>query len=478
MDDGRWTIPDIVHRPSSIVFLEQTMTLLGNRIVMMVGVALLLVAAGFAFAPVVANQMAPQTNAQADGTTALSGGAPASGGYTDRTISEMQARVAANSEDYMALASLGIAYLQKVRESNDPTYYTQAEEALNKSLALKPDYYDAVAAFGSLELSRHQFADALRWGIKARDINPHKSFAYGVIGDAQIELGKYDEAVDTFQQMVDLRPDLSSYARVSYARELYGDVPGAIEAMQQAVESGSPAAENTAWTRVQLGNLYFNSNQLDKAEAEYNHALTDYPNYLHALAGLAAVMASRGETDAAVKLYKQSLAIVPMPQYLTALGDLYTVLGDTKSAKEQYDLVAFTYKLFEANGVNAGVEKAAFLADQNQDAAEAVKLARAAAAERDDVHTLDTLAWALYRAGQYNEALEAEQRAMRLGTQNALFYFHAGMIYNKLGDHDKARQNLQKALDINPHFNLRYAKEAQEEIRNQKSEIRIETSDF
>src|SRR5205085_2357239 len=152
-------------------------------------------------------------------------------------------------------------------------------------------------------------------------------YAYGVVGVAQIELGKYDEAVSTFQKMVDLRPDLSSYSRVSYARELYGDVPGAIEAMQQAVSAGSPAAENTAWTRVQLGNLYFNSKQLDKAEAEYNNALHGYPDYLHALAGLAQVRAAQGNLDDAIRLYKQALAIVPLPQYLTALGDIYTLKG-------------------------------------------------------------------------------------------------------------------------------------------------------
>ena len=222
------------------------MSFLGNRLVMMAGVALVLVAAGFVFAPVVARQVAPQP--MADSSAALSDSVPATKGYTDRAIEQAQARVSGNSQDYMALTDLAIAYLQKARETNDPTYYTQAEQALNKALALKPDYYDAVASFGSLELSRHEFGKALEWGVKAKNLIPHKAFAFGVIGDAQIELGKYDEAVDTFQQMVDLKPDLSSYARVSYARELYGDVPGAIEAMRQAVDAGSPAAENTAWT--------------------------------------------------------------------------------------------------------------------------------------------------------------------------------------------------------------------------------------
>src|SRR5205823_4663651 len=240
----------------------------------------------------------------------------------------------------------------------------------NKALSLAPADYDSTAAMGSLELSRHEFAKALEWGLKAKALNIHKAYAFGVIGDAQIELGKYDEAVNTFQQMVDLRPDLSSYSRVSYARELYGDVPGAIEAMQQAVDAGSPAAENTAWVRVQLGNLYFNSGQLDKAEKEYNNALYFYPGYLHAKAGLAQVRAAQGRIDEAIKLYKDSVAGVPLPQYETALGDLYASKGDVASAKQQYDLVLFTYRLFEVNGLNANVEKAAFLADQDRDAAQ------------------------------------------------------------------------------------------------------------
>ncbi len=442
------------------------MSFLGNRLVMIAGLALLLLAAGFALAPVIARQVAaPQA---VDSASSSASSAPFGKGYTDRTIEGMQARVSGNSQDYMALTNLAIAYLQKARETNDPTYYTQAGQALDKALTLKPDYYDAVSSFGSLELSRHEFSKALDWGTKAKNINPRKSFAFGVIGDAQIELGRYDEAVNTFQQMVDLKPDLSSYSRVSYARELYGDVPGAIEAMLQAVDAGSPAAENTAWTRVQLGNLYFNSKQRDKAETEYKHALSDYPDYLHALAGLAQVKAAKGDTEGAIKLYQQSLAIVPLPQYLTALGDLYTLKGDAASAKQQYDTVLYIYKLFEANGVNANAEKAAFLSDQGQDPAQAVKLAELAAKERNDVHTMDTLAWSLYGAGRYQDALAAEKKAMRLGTQNALFFFHAGMIYEKLGDHANARQNLQKAMDINPYFSLRHAKEAADVLKGLK----------
>ena len=124
------------------------------------------------------------------------------------------------------------------------------------------------------------------------------------------------------------------------------------EPMQQAVNAGGPSAENTAWCRVQLGNLYFNSNRLDKAEQAYNGALAGYPNYLHAQAGLAMVRWAQGRNDEAIKLFRASVATVPLPQYLTALGDLLDSTGDKAGGKEQLDLVLYIYQVFEAGGVN------------------------------------------------------------------------------------------------------------------------------
>jgi tetratricopeptide (TPR) repeat protein len=284
------------------------------------------------------------------------------------------------------------------------------------------------------------------------------------MGDAQIELGQYEQAVQSFQEMVNIRPDLSSYSRVSYARELYGDVPGAIEAMQQAVNAGGPAAENTAWCRVQLGNLYFNSGQLAEAEQSYQAALAGYPKYLHAQAGLAIVRWAQGRNAEAIEFMKASVAVVPLPQYLTSLGDLMADSGDNTDAKTQSDLVLYIFQVFEAGGINVNIEKAAFLADHG-DAPSAVALAEQAAKTRNDIHTLDTLAWVYYKAGRYHDALASEQSAMRLGTQNALFYFHLGMIQDKLGNRTAAVANVQKALEINPYFSVQYSKEAQDFVR-------------
>ncbi len=430
----------------------------GNRLTLMLGLALLLVVGSLVLFPSVVKPESPPAPL-VEPAGVLASGVPTSG-YADRVIADMQSKLQRDATQDSWQAQLGMAYLQKARESNDPSYYTQAETTLKKALTLNPSNFDATAALGSLDLSRHQFREALDWGFKAHKLNPQKPYAYGVIADAQTELGEYDHAVETLDAMVKTRPDLSSYSRIAYARELHGDVEGAIAAMQQAAEAGGPAAENVGWTHWQLGNLYFNSGQLDKAEHEYNAALVAYPGYLHAQAGLASVRAAQGHPTEAIALYKQAIAAVPLPQYVQALGDLYLANGDSAGAKTEYDLVQYTYKVFESAGVDVGVEKAAFLADQDHDATEAVRLATAAAQWRQDIHTQDTQAWALYRAGRYKDALTVEQQAMRLGTQSALFYFHLGMIETGLGDTASARANLQKALTINPYFNVKYAPQA------------------
>lgn len=441
--------------------LKNSSSLLGSQYVLMLGVAMLLVAISLLAAPA----LAPPSVIGADATLAQAGSLLTSAsmapqGYADRIIDTMRKRTQAVPNDNNAWSSLGLAYQQKARETNDPTYYGQSDKALQKSLQLKPDDYNAIAGLGALNLSLHNFKLAREWGVKATALLPRKAYAYGVIGDAQIELGNYDQAIQAFQTMVDLRPDLSSYSRVSYARELYGDVPGALAAMEQAASAGGPAAENTAWTRVQVGNLYFNSNNMRQAENMYNQSLASYPNYLHAQAALAQVRWAQGKTDEAIELYKKSVANVPLPQYLTALGDIYTSIGDKKSAAVQYELVSYIYTIFEKNGVNVDRDKAGFFADHDMNLAGALQKAEAAALERRDVLTLDILAWARYKNGLYEAALKAEKDAMRIGTQNALFYYHLGMIQSKLGQSEEARKSVQKALSINPYFSILYSAQA------------------
>ncbi len=378
----------------------------------------------------------------------------------ERMVAQLQERLRRNPEDTAAYAQLGLALLQQVRETADPTLYTRAETALAEALKRDEGNFDAVIGQGALALARHQFTAALRWGERAHAINPFSTQAYGIIGDAQVELGQYDAAVTTVQKMVDTRPDLSSYSRVSYQRELHGDIAGAIVAMQQAVGAGNPAAEQTHWAAVQLGHLYFNSGDLRRAEAAYRQVLEIQPDYVYALAGIARVQAARGEVRTAIDTYRTIAERLPLPEFVIALGELYEVAEQQDTAKRQYELVHVIQQLNAEAGVDVDLELALFDVDHGAAPALALDRARVAYTQRPTVYAADVLAWALYHTHQYAEARRYSDEALRLGTRDAAFHYHAAMVAYALDDREGARRHLTEARAINPAFSVRYAPRA------------------
>jgi tetratricopeptide (TPR) repeat protein len=351
-----------------------------------------------------------------------------------------------------------------MRETGDVALYAQADMAFAEALKRDPQHLDALVGQGILALTRHDFSGALRWAEQAQAINPYRAGIVGIKVDAFVELGRYEEAVAATQTMVDLRPDLSSYSRVSYLRELYGDTPGAIDAMQAAVDAGVPGTESWLWVQTQLGHLYFNSGDWRRAEGSYQEALRFRPDYVYALAGLGRVRAAQGQMDEAIELLTRVTNVMPLPEFVITLGDLYQASGQAERAAQQYQLVGAIEKLYEANGVDVDLEMALFSADHDQNLEATLARARKAWAARPSIHGADTLAWALYKVGAYDEAKSYSDQALKLGTKDALKLFHAGMIAYRLGQKDQARTYLEQALAINPYFSILYADEARETL--------------
>jgi tetratricopeptide (TPR) repeat protein len=382
----------------------------------------------------------------------------------DARIRMLQETLRGDDERAKGLAAtmLGQAYLQKARETGDPGYYPKAEILFQQALGRGSDDVEAMVGLGTLALARHQFVEALAWGQRARALDPHHAPAFGVIGDAQVELGRYDDAVKTVQAMVDLRPDLGSYSRVSYIRELLGDRDGAVAAMEQAATAGSGYTENVAWANVQLGNLSFDGGEIDNAAHDYAAALAAVPDYAPALAGQARVAAARGNLDTAAALYDRAVHALPLPEFVIGYGDVLSAAGRQDEANAQNALVTAIQQIHAANGVDTDLELALFTADHGrpEDLPQAVEQARAQVAVRPSIVAWDALAWTLYRSGDLDGAAGASEEALRLGTQNALMQFHAGMIAAARGETAQAIAFLESALELNPHFSLRFAPEA------------------
>jgi tetratricopeptide (TPR) repeat protein len=358
---------------------------------------------------------------------------------TDAEIARLQAAVRGGAPLDAQLAG---AYLQKVRETGDPSFYVRADGVLTSALARGSDDPAELIQAATLAAGRHDFDGALRFAERARSLEPDSIAALPVMVDALVELGRYGEAERTLQQLIDRKPTLAAYARVSYFRELHGDLAGAADAMAGAVSAGSGAAENLAYVRTLLGDLELARGRLAAARRAYGLALASVPGYVPALAGRARLTAAEGDLAGAIARWKEVTTLLPLPEYAIELGEAELAAGRGAAGRRDLALVDAQRALLAEAGVNSDLEFARFAAD-HRDPERAVELARAAWREAPSVRSADALGWALTRAGRADEGIRWARRALRLGSLDPTFRYHAGIA---AGGTPEGRRNLRLAL--------------------------------
>jgi tetratricopeptide (TPR) repeat protein len=370
------------------------------------------------------------------------------------SIEALRQRVGEVPGDWRAWAGLSLAYVAEAGATADAGYYSRADTALQRSFELRPsNNFEAAIGRGALALARHRFSLALRWGRRAREINPFAASALGVIGDAQLELGRYGAAFATLQRMVEVKPGASSYARASYVRELLGDVSGAEEAMQLSLDAASTPGDR-AFAAHLMGDLAWGSGRPAIAARWYRKSIAFDPTYVPAQGGLAMVAWANGRMDAAIDLYRR--AVDSNPDYAAELGDLYLAAGRPVIAERQFELARAVERSHRAGGANVELEVALFEADHGHPRA-ALDAARVEWRRRRSIHVADALGWAHYRNGNYAAAARFSSLALELGTGEALFHFHRGMIELALGNRSQGLEELRLAVEINPHFSIRHS---------------------
>jgi tetratricopeptide (TPR) repeat protein len=395
---------------------------------------------------------------------------------TAHVIHSAQAIITRNPKDAAAYAGLGAAYFQRARETGDVSDYQLAEEALSKSLDLVAADFSADTALGTMAevcMGEHRFADALNYALKALSLGTGDVSPFAIVGDAYADMGEYDKAAAAYARLTPRDMTLSprdAYARdsrLSYLKFISGDTAAAIGLMKTAVTEGVEAqlpSENLAWLYFELGEYETQAGDIASADAAYMAALNTHPGDYRTLAALARLRANNGRYVDAIELYKKAIAVVPMPVFISELGDLYAKTGDQAGAQKQYALVEYIGLLGHINQVLHNRDLALFYADHDMKLSEALDLAQKELEVRHDVYTWDALAWALYKNGKLAEAAKASEKAMRFGTRDSLLLFHAGMIAEGLGQQEQARMELKQALQINPHFHLAYANAAKQKL--------------
>jgi tetratricopeptide (TPR) repeat protein len=365
-------------------------------------------------------------------------------------------------EIHVALAD---AYMSREGETGDPRFFVRAEEVLARAERIAPNDYRVLAGLGTLANSRHDFAEGLRRGLQTRAANPASNAAYPVIIDSLIELGRYGDAERELQAFADRKPALASYSRVSYFRELNGDVPGAIEAMRMAISAGGDSPGDTASVQNLLGGLELGRGRVAEAQQIFQGVLARSPGDGDAALGLANVDVARGRLDSAIRRYRDSVARIPDPAQLATLGELELATGQIELGRRHVAQARAEEKRLLSQGNAKPDADTAVLEADHGSPARAVEIARAAWAAAPSVRAADAMGWALTRAGRPHEGLAWARRALRLGSRDPLFLYHAGIAARGVGRNAEARTYLRRALAINPRFSPLYAADARRALQ-------------
>ena len=368
-------------------------------------------------------------------------------GLVRKKVDNLVARIRANPEDAKSLVLLARIYMTEARITGDhPYYYPAAESLLDRAMQVDPGFAPAIIAKGSVLLSLHRFADALEVGKRAVIVAPKEAACYGILCDAYGELGNYPEAIKAADAMVAVRPDLMSYSRVSYMRELHGDDAGAIEAMKMAVQAGVPGFEETAWARYTLGNLYRQTGDMKSAEPAYQMAIAERDGYPFALAGLAHIEAVKGNSALAIRMLDTAARLMPEYSFVELKGEILRVAGDTRAADSLVSVVETMLAQDEAAGHRVDLAYA-LLYNTNRIKPEAAleRAMKELNLRPENLEAQHGMAFALFRAGRIAEAKDYITKAMRTGWTRPDLLAHAGLIEAAAGNTAVAHTMLAKA---------------------------------
>ncbi|WP_081768493.1 tetratricopeptide repeat protein [Hymenobacter swuensis] len=386
---------------------------------------------------------------------------------TKAAISGLLARLRSKPDDNQARVLLAEAYMQEARVTGDHPYYdTAAMKLLDEALRQEPENFEALCCKASLSLTQHHFSEGLAVAEKAVAINPNNAFVYGLLCDANVELGRYPEAVRMADKMNQVRPDLRSYSRVSYLREIHGDLPGAIEAMKMAVQAGYAGLEQTEWARVTLGHLFETTGDLTQAEQQYQLALAARPHYAYALAGLGRVAQARQQYPAAIAHLEEARSIVKDYAFTEELAELYQQNNQPaearKMAQEAIAMLADAANEADENEAmgHYADRELAYAYVKTGELDKALKHAKIEYDRRpDNIDVCETMAWVHYKRGEYKDAEQYMKTARRTNSRNPTLLCRAGLIATKNGRAAEGQALIKQALTTNPYLTLDLADE-------------------
>jgi tetratricopeptide (TPR) repeat protein len=352
---------------------------------------------------------------------------------TQEKTEELKTKLTVNPDDVKTRLQLATIFITEQRITGEHHYYYPAiEKILNGVLSIDPKNFEATVYKASLRMSQHQFADALKIAEEAKTINPNNAYVYGILVDANVELGNYEAAIAASDKMQALKPSLEAYSRASYLREIYGDYPGAIAAMKLAVQAGLPGSEPQCWSRNVLGDLYLNTGKLAEAKNTFEENLYMRPSYAPSMAGLAKVETKMKNYARAIALLDSANSIMPQSSFEEQKADVYAAMGDTKKAMDKYTEVQKSL-VADANSGHHSVSlelARSFIKTNQWDSAKKYALMEYAIRPKN-IDVNNELAWIAYKENDFAKAKEYIKTALATNSKNPELLERAATINAK-----------------------------------------------
>jgi tetratricopeptide (TPR) repeat protein len=374
---------------------------------------------------------------------------------TKEKVAELKEKIKKEPGDVKPRLQIAVIYLSEARITGEhPYYYPAILTILDGVLAMDPKNFEATTFKASVKMSQHQFAEARELAEKARQINPNNAYVYGVLVDANVELGNYEEAVAMSDKMQALKPSLEAYSRASYLREIYGNYPGSIAAMRLAVQAGLPGSEPQCWSKNILGHLYETTGQLAEAENQYAGILILRPSYAFAMAGQARVRKARKEYDKALALLNKAAAIMPEFSFHEEMAEIYALQGDKEKAKKKFAEVAKMLDEDARSGHAVDLELCKLYTKSGQfDLAKTYGLKEYQKRPKN-IDVNHALAWVYFNQNDLPKAQQHIEVALRTGSKDPELLRQAGSIELAMGHADQGNKLIAAARKTNPKFAL------------------------
>lgn len=358
-------------------------------------------------------------------------------------IAAAQAQLRAEPDLPQSYVMLATAFLRTAR-SEGGAYRAYARDVVEVGLARtdNPPRLRLLAAM--LLLDDHRFEQVISAANELVLDLPYDPTPRLLIGDASLELGRYEEAEKAYEAAIDLRPDLRSYNRIGYMRWLYGDFEGAVEALEYALDAGSARdPESMAWCFTDLGAMYLRRGQSGPAQKAAARAMELVPDYAPAVALAGRASAEQGELAGGRRLLVRAVERSPSAEAILRLVELDRAMGNAAEAEAGLE-DALAMAEHDPRPV------AHFLARHGEQPGKALRLAEEELKARQNIWAWDTMALAAARAGDAKRARDAIAKARSLGTKDAELTLHAALVELRAGDADTAHQLLDQALAARP----------------------------